>query len=109
MRFLVRSHYQVAGNTLPNGLTHRDALFQLLHTLLDTKDQTLTVSWHFQNQEQESENTELQLVYHYFYPHQIIMLFQQAGLRPEKMMGGYKGEPFEEDSERLLLLASLPE
>jgi SAM-dependent methyltransferase len=76
---------------------------------IDTKAQTLTVSWQFRTQDKESENQKLQMIYHYFYPHQILMLLQQAGLRMEKLIGSYQGEPFQEDSERLVLLASLPE
>lgn len=76
---------------------------------LDTTAQTLTVSWQFRAQDNISENPVVQVVYHYLYPHQIVLLLQQAGFQMEKMAGNYEGEPFQEESERLLLLASLPE
>lgn len=82
---------------------------QWSHSLIDTTAQTLTVSWYFHTHEEELETQELQIVYHYFYPHQIIMLLQRAGFEVEKLMGSYNGEPFQEDSERFLLLAGLPE
>lgn len=74
---------------------------------LDIYDQTLTVSWQFRAQDTEEEPALMKVVYHYFYPHQIIMRLQQAGFRLEKVVGNYQKEPFWEESERLILLASL--
>ncbi len=75
---------------------------------LDTKTQTLSVTWQFRTQIEGSESPMVQMIYHYLYPHQIVLLLQQAGFRLEKMIGDYKGESFQEESERLILLASLP-
>jgi SAM-dependent methyltransferase len=75
-------------------------------TSLDTKAQTLVVTWQFHLQGEESGDLKMQMIYHYYYPHQILLLLQQAGFSLGKMLGSYEGDPFQEDSERLLLLAS---
>ena len=75
---------------------------------LDTQTQTLTVSWLFRPQDEKSETQAVKIEYHYLYPHQIILFLQQAGFKLEKMLGSYTGEPFQEESERLLLLAKVP-
>jgi SAM-dependent methyltransferase len=75
---------------------------------IDTNAQTLTVSWQFRIQNKESGFSKVQIVYHFIYPHQIALLLQRAGFRLKKMLGSYEGEPFQEDSKRLLLLADLP-
>jgi SAM-dependent methyltransferase len=75
---------------------------------LDSNTQTLTVTWQFRTQEKEPGTTIVEIVYHYLYPHQIALLLQLAGFRLLQISGNYEGEPFQEDSERLLLLADLP-
>jgi SAM-dependent methyltransferase len=75
---------------------------------LDSNTQTLTVTWQFRTQEKEPGTTIVEIVYHYLYPHQIALLLQLAGFRLLQISGSYEGEPFQEDSERLLLLADLP-
>lgn len=76
---------------------------------LDTQTQTLTVSWLFRPHDDQSETQAVKIEYHYLYPHQVILLLQQAGFSPQKVLGSYTGAPFAEDSERLLLLARAPE
>ncbi len=74
---------------------------------LDTSDQTLTVLWRFQREGEAVETQPVKIDYHYLYPHQLILLLQRAGFALEQMWGSYEEDPFFEDSERLLLLASL--
>ena len=74
---------------------------------LDMAGQTLTVLWRFQRGDGALETKSVQIDYHYLYPHQLILLLQQAGFTLQKMWGGYHEDPFVEDSERLLLLARL--
>lgn len=76
---------------------------------LDSRTQTLTVSWLFRTQNERSETRTAETVYHYLYPHQIVLFLERAGFRLEKMLGSYAGAPFAENSERLLLLARLSE
>lgn len=44
--------------------------------------------------------------YHYLFPHQLALMLASAGLQLESLMGDYNRRPFEEDSPRLLALAS---
>lgn len=44
--------------------------------------------------------------YHYLYPHQLALMLASAGLQLESLMGDYDSRPFDEDSPRLLALAS---
>ena len=81
---------------------------QWSQTSLDSIAQTLTVMWQFRTNEKESGTQTVKIVYHYLYPHQIVLLLQKAGFRLLRISGNYEGEPFQEDSERLLLLADLP-
>ncbi len=54
------------------------------------------------------ERTVVQVAYHYYYPHQIELLLQEAGLQLEALVGGYDDEPFDEAAERMLALARKP-
>jgi SAM-dependent methyltransferase len=74
---------------------------------LHTPDQTLEVLWRFQREDKAAEMQSVKIDYHYLYPHQLILLLQRAGFALEQMWGSYDEDPFVEDSERLLLLASL--
>jgi SAM-dependent methyltransferase len=47
-----------------------------------------------------------QMVYHYFYPHELELALQAAGYRLLHFWGDYDQISFNEDSERLLILAS---
>lgn len=80
---------------------------QLASYRLDDERQTLFVAWQF---ETVDENGRLQRVtstmpYHYQYPHQLIMLLENAGYELQQLWGDYDRRDFAEDSERLLLLA----
>lgn len=51
------------------------------------------------------ERTVVQVAYHYYYPHQIDLLFQEGGLQLEALYGDYTEEPFDESASRMLALA----
>ncbi len=74
---------------------------------VDPGAQTLTVSWLFQNAERKAEQEEAEITYHFLYPHQIELLLRQGGFMLQSVLGGYDGEPFSQESERLLVLARL--
>ena len=74
---------------------------------LNRDSQTLDVSWIFRVPEEDSVPRTVEVAYYYQYPHQYAMLLEQSGFGLAKIMGNYSLEPFEEESERLLLLASL--
>ena len=54
------------------------------------------------------ERTVVQVAYHYYYPHQIDLLFQEGGLQLEALYGDYTEEPFDESASRMLALARKP-
>ena len=48
--------------------------------------------------------TRVTLRYHYLYPHQYDLLFGLTGFRLLGFLGDYDGSPFDEDSERLIVV-----
>jgi SAM-dependent methyltransferase len=114
----VANPFLISGATFPGGPIFETSFFdetlnerveQWSLSSLDSRAQTVTVFWLFRTQEEESETRTVETIYYYLYPHQIILFLQQAGFRLEKMLGSYTEAPFEENSERLLLLARLSE
>jgi len=51
----------------------------------------------------QPEQTEVKLRYHYYYPHQFDLLFGLTGFRLVALHGSHAGTPFAEDSERLIV------
>jgi SAM-dependent methyltransferase len=43
--------------------------------------------------------------YHLLFPHELELLLNSAGLRIQQLFGGFERQPFEEDSERLIVIA----
>ena len=74
---------------------------------LDAQNQVLRVTWSFRPQNTDLAEQTADFIYHYWYPHQIELLLQRAGLNLQAMLGDYNGKPYAEDSERLLVLADL--
>lgn len=72
----------------------------------DDAAQTLHVTWVLRSQERGEPVHEVDVAYHYLYPHQVELLLRQAGFRLQQMMGDYDEASLTEDSQRLLLLAT---
>ncbi|MBK8430427.1 MAG: class I SAM-dependent methyltransferase [Chloroflexi bacterium] len=53
----------------------------------------------------EPRQTTAEAIYHYTYPHQFQLALAEAGFHLRQIMGDYDGNPFDEESERLLLLS----
>lgn len=66
--------------------------------------QQLTIEWRYVTAGEEVWAVSAE--YHVQYPHQLEMQLQRAGLRLMALWGGYDQQPFEADSERMLLLVS---
>ena len=49
--------------------------------------------------------TVTQMVYHYYYPHQLELMLEETGYQLLAIYGDYTETPFTEESERLLILA----
>lgn len=83
-------------------------VLQFASNRLDAGGQTLYVTWIFDAAPPQGgpvSRTVAQMQYHYRFPHQLELLLQEAGLRLEQTAGDYDLSPFDENSERLLLLA----
>lgn len=46
-----------------------------------------------------------QVAHHYYYLHQLELVLQESGFKMEETYGDYGGDPYDEESERLLVLA----
>ncbi|MBK8985010.1 MAG: methyltransferase domain-containing protein [Chloroflexi bacterium] len=87
-----------------NGYT----VLQLAANRLDDGAQTLHITWIYDASPPDGgpvHRTIAQATYHYLYPHQLELLLREAGFRLRSLTGGYNGEPFNEESERLLIVA----
>ncbi len=87
-----------------------DVVLQMAANWLDEADQLLHVTWIYDASPAVGgpvSRTITQFAYHYLLPHQWQMLVADAGLYLWQMLGDYAGNPFDEDSDRLLLLGSI--
>lgn len=71
--------------------------------------QAVDVTWTFEESGPDAPPPATAAMrYHYAYPHQLELWLSQSGLRLTALYGDYDRGPFDEDSERLLLLAERP-
>ncbi|MEZ4518636.1 MAG: class I SAM-dependent methyltransferase [Chloroflexota bacterium] len=71
-------------------------------------DQAIDVTWVFEEQTADNpvpEQTVVEMRYAYLYPHQYDLLLSQSGLRLVTLYGDYDRNPFDEASDRLLVIA----
>jgi len=83
-------------------------VLQLAANRLDEAEQTLHITWIYDASPPAGgpiQRTIAQAAYHYLYPHQLELLLHEAGFRLHNLSGGYGGQPFDEESERFLLVA----
>ena len=83
-------------------------VLQMAANHLDEASQTLHITWIYDASPPEGgpvHRTVAQGAYHYLYPHQLELLLHENGFRLHSFTGSYEGDPFGEDSERLLLVA----
>ena len=73
-------------------------------------EQAIDVTWVYEAGEGEATDerarTRAKLRYHYFYPHQYDLILTLTGFRMMALYGDYDGSPFNEESERLIVLAA---
>ncbi|MEM7336317.1 MAG: class I SAM-dependent methyltransferase [Chloroflexota bacterium] len=85
-----------------------ETVLQFAANQLDADSQTLKITWVFDatpTQGGAVQRTVSTMAYHYRYPHQLQLLFQECGYQPLEQFGDYDRSPFNEDSPRLLLIA----
>lgn len=84
------------------------SVLQFASSWLDDAQQTLHITWIYDDTPPEGgaiHRTISQFSYHYLYPHELEMRLQQSGLQLETMWGDYDRSPFQEESDRLILIA----
>lgn len=97
--------------SLENSIVDPDSgetIHQLSHSRLELTKQCLHTTWIFETvtgTEQSPTRSTVDIDYWYQYPHQLELLLRQNGLKLEQMMGDYDGSPFDENSDRLLIIA----
>ena len=75
-------------------------------------EQVVDVTWVYEagsaadGSEDGLKRTRAQMRYFYLYPHQYDLLLTLTGFRLVNLFGGYEGEQFDEESDRLILLAA---
>lgn len=84
-------------------------IYQYSQSRLDAYRQVLQTTWIFREAEGTQEPsgvTTVDVIYYYQYPHQLELILKGTGYSLLQLLGNYSGDPFTEESERLLLLAS---
>ncbi|MFO7664862.1 MAG: class I SAM-dependent methyltransferase [Chloroflexota bacterium] len=72
-------------------------------------EQAVTVTWIYEivaSGQDLSRRFKLRQNYHYLYPHQIELLLNLVGFRLQGLYGDYDGSPYDEESDRMLVVAS---
>lgn len=81
---------------------------QFSQSRLDSSAQCLHTKWTFEvdaDSESARSRTVVEFDYWYHFPHQLELFLDQSGLILENLAGDYDGSPFDEHSERLLMIA----
>ena len=98
--------------SLENVLTDPETgelIVHLASNRLDTAEQTLHITWIYDVSAANGglvHRTVAHGTYHYRYPHQLELLLQEAGFKLLHLWGGYDKSPYDEESDRLLVLAA---
>ncbi len=75
----------------------------------DDLQQVLHMNWTFVPRQNGRDLLEKQVqttaVYHFYYPHQLQIALQAAGFTLDTFYGSYDGDPFDEESDNLLIIA----
>ncbi len=66
-------------------------------------EQAVDVTWVYES-DRGRPSLKARLRYHYLYPHQYDLLLGLTGFRLAGLGGGYEGEPFDEESDRLIVV-----
>lgn len=87
-----------------------DELLVFAGSRVDAPAQVLHITWIYHRSPAggPARRTVSQLAYHYYYPHQLELMLRNSGFVLEGIYGDYERGPFDEGSERLLVLALRP-
>jgi len=85
-----------------------DTVLVLASSRVDEAAQILHITWVYDATPGASgpiHRTIAEAAYHYYFPHQMELILQESGFSLDAVYGAYNETPFDEESERLLLLA----
>lgn len=109
--FTLAEAADIAMLTLENVLQDSEAgevVVQLAAERWEAAEQRVHVTWIFDASPIGGGPVRRDVVemdYYYHYPHELELMLSQAGLRLLSLQGDYDGTPFEEESERMLVIA----
>ncbi len=86
-----------------------ETIVQMASSWADQSRHILHITWLYDvspSQGGPIQRTVAEADYYYVYPHEIELLLKAAGFRLAGIYGSYDGRPFDEGSERLLVMAS---
>jgi SAM-dependent methyltransferase len=86
-----------------------ETVVQMAASRVHLQQQVLHITWLFDVSPPEGgavHRTVVEADYHYLYPHEVELMLKATGFRMSRTYGSYEGRPFDEESERLLVLAS---
>ena len=89
-----------------------ELIVHLASNRLDTAAQTLHITWIYDVSAPNGgavTRTVAQSAYYYRYPHQLELLLQDSGYKLRQLWGSYDQSAYDEESERLLVLAAKDE
>jgi hypothetical protein len=75
---------------------------------LDAGRQRLRITWIFDATPRQGGTVTRRVArvdYHYYFPHQLALALEEAGMEVAGLFGNYRLDPYEDDAERLLVLA----
>lgn len=86
-----------------------EMIVQMSNSWADQNRHILHITWLYDVSPADGgpvQRTVAEAEYFYVYPHEVELLLRAAGFRLAGVYGGYDGRPFDEGSERLLMMAS---
>ncbi|MFZ0544723.1 MAG: class I SAM-dependent methyltransferase [Candidatus Promineifilaceae bacterium] len=86
-----------------------ETVVQMAASWVNLQQQVLHITWLFDANPPDGgaiHRTVVEADYHYIYLHELELMLQTARLRVVKAYGDYERRPFDEESDRLLLLAT---
>jgi hypothetical protein len=89
--------------------TNKEIVTQIASSWVNREAQILHIAWIFDSSPVAGGPVHRQVTqaeYHYSYPHEMELMLDESGLRLNALYGDYGGSPYDEESERLLVVAS---
>ncbi len=89
--------------------TNQEIVIQMASSWVDWKTQILYITWIFDSSPAAGGPVRRQVAqaeYHYSFPHEMELMLDESGLRLKALYGDYSCSSYNEESERLLVVAA---